>query len=105
MIALVIGTYNVEGFLWGGVRVANLVSTTLERNGVSMDSLHGILDFGCGSGRVMRRWAHLADRGLRGVDYNPYLVDWCQKTLPYARFDQNVLPEPLPLEDESVDLA
>lgn len=105
MIALVIGNYSIQAYLETGPGVADLFTRVLDANGVSIASLDGILDFGCGSGRVMRRWKDLARVGLAGVDYNPYLVEWCSQALPFASFQRNVLPEPLGFDDESFDLV
>jgi SAM-dependent methyltransferase len=105
MLGLVIGEYNPLTWLQGGVAVANSVGLTLTKNGVRMDSLDGIVDFGCGSGRVIRRWKAIDHVGLHGVDYNPYLVEWCRRTLPFATFERNRSMVPLSLEDESVDLV
>ena len=108
MIALVIGSYGVKGFLSGGIQVANLISTTLERNGLSMDTMSGILDFGCGSGASECAGGLVAEQTRaagRRIPQPQHLIEWCQKTLPHGRFDQNVFPDPLSLGDESVDLA
>jgi SAM-dependent methyltransferase len=105
MLALITGDYTIEPYFDGGRRVATLVEGLLTSNGVDMQSLRGLLDFGSGSGRVIRRWKDIAEVGLVGVDYNPYLVDWCRKALPFATFHQNTTGKRLPLEDESLDAA
>ena len=38
-----------------------------------------VLDFGCGCGRVMRRWADVSGPAFFGSDYNPNLINWCRE--------------------------
>jgi SAM-dependent methyltransferase len=85
--------------------VFTLVMRTLEANGIDVAALEGVLDFGCGSGRVLRNWKDLEGIGLAGVDYNPYLVEWSSRSLPFATFRRNVAGEPIAFEDASFDLA
>src|SRR5439155_979435 len=44
------------------------------------------------------------DAEMRGCDYNPYLIDWCRETLPWARFVVNERRPPLDFEDDQFDL-
>jgi SAM-dependent methyltransferase len=103
MLALVTGNYSIPNYLEGTRRVSGLITRTLEANGIEIGSLREILDFGCGSGRVIRRWKDLSGVRLFGVDYNPYLVEWCRTTLPFASFQSNSSMQPLDFADESLD--
>jgi SAM-dependent methyltransferase len=40
---------------------------------------------------------------LNGSDYNPKLIDWCARNLPFARFSFNEAEPPLPFEDGAFD--
>jgi ubiquinone/menaquinone biosynthesis C-methylase UbiE len=64
-----------------------------------------VLDFGCGCGRVMRRWAGITGPSFHGSDYNPNLIDWCRANLPFAHFEVNGLAPPLPYEDDQFELV
>jgi SAM-dependent methyltransferase len=104
LVVLVAGTADIQTFLEGGRQAASSIVAALERQGIEIDSLGAVLDFGCGCGRVIRRWHSLADVSVFGTDYSPALVDWCQQNLPFARFGTNQLAPPLAYSDDAFDL-
>jgi ubiquinone/menaquinone biosynthesis C-methylase UbiE len=95
---------DLADFFSVGYACANGVNKTMERVGVRLEDLGAILDFGCGCGRVIRHFQHLQGPRLYGCDYNPALVEWCQKHLQFAEFTVNQLRPPLPYSDEQFDL-
>lgn len=101
------GLTTARAYLHGGQRIAQVIEETLRQQGLEMESLSSILDFGCGSGRVIRRFHRLAGTGvsLNGCDYNPALIAWCKANLPFAAFDTNALAPPLPYESGQFDLV
>jgi SAM-dependent methyltransferase len=101
--SLVTGTEDVRWYAESGKYAARSIITTLERNLIPIDSLHTILDFGCGSGRVIRYWRHLKAE-VFGTDYNSESIEWCQQHLRFAKFSVNQLDPPLPYEDQKFDL-
>jgi SAM-dependent methyltransferase len=105
MVALTIGNRDVSGWLEGGQRVTKAIRKVLRANGIRVRPLLGILDFGCGCGRVIRHWMDVSETGLQGVDYNPYFVDWCSKTLTFAHFQRNGPDEPLGFNGDSFELV
>jgi SAM-dependent methyltransferase len=72
--------------------------------GVELDSLDAILDFGCGCGRVARHWAGLESTEIHGCDYNPRLVEWCRRNLPFVDARTNELEPPTPYQDMRFNL-
>jgi SAM-dependent methyltransferase len=68
----------------------------LAKNERPIESMSSILDFGCGCGRVARWWADLDDSELHACDYNPELVGWCDRELPFLEAKQSGLRPPLP---------
>lgn len=104
LMHLVAASEDVAWFLEGGRRAASALRNVLARQGVALESLGAILDFGCGSGRVLRHWHDLKGPDLHGTDYNPALIDWCAESLPFARFRVNGLDAGLSYEDETFDL-
>lgn len=79
----------------------------LEASGVDGGSLRSILDFGCGSGRLLAGW-HLLDPGrkLHGCDIRKELVEWASRSFPPGvEFVRNALEPPLPYADGFFDLA
>jgi SAM-dependent methyltransferase len=97
---------NVRDVLWyveGGKRGFQSISMALERNGVQLKDLSAVLDFGCGSGRVIRYWRNLPAK-VYGVDYNPRMIEWCRAKLKFAHFQTNRLEPPLGYPVQSFDL-
>jgi SAM-dependent methyltransferase len=78
----------------------------LEAAGIGIDAPRAILDFGCGTGRVLAGWyLHDPQRRLEGCDLNPELIDWARGHLPAAlRFEVNGMEPPLPYADQTLDL-
>jgi SAM-dependent methyltransferase len=65
-----------------------------------------ILDFGCGSGRVLRHFIDAAGEAeFWGCDINEACISWLRKHLqPPFRVFQNTEPPPLPFKDDYFDL-
>jgi SAM-dependent methyltransferase len=96
-------TFDLETYIRSGVEHASVLRGVLASQGIAVGSLRSILDFGCGCGRVLRRWHDEANVDLHGSDYNPRLIDWCRRSLPFADFRVNGLAPPLAYDDESFD--
>jgi len=105
LIVRVAGTADVDWFLEGGRLGAASVRGALQRQGVALDGLRAMLDFGCGCGRVTRNWAGLSGVEVAGTDLSRPAVDWCRRNLPFARFEENGLEPPLVFDEESFDLV
>jgi SAM-dependent methyltransferase len=97
-------TYVREWFFKTSTEGAATVRDLLKKNGISMESIRSLLDFGCGCGRVLRHWNSLPGTQVFGSDYNPELVEWCQKNLPFATCKTNQLEPPLDFSSGSLDL-
>jgi SAM-dependent methyltransferase len=83
-------------YLVGGREAADMIRALLLRNDRTMDG--AVLDFGCGSGRVIRHFrGHPGE--FVGSDYNPELIGWCQRNLKGFTFDLNQLDPPLHYRD------
>jgi SAM-dependent methyltransferase len=101
----VTGKARAGEFLEQSHRAEQTIRNAVQRAGRDLEDLDAILDFGCGCGRVMRRWAGLSGPSLYGSDYNPDLIDWCRKHLPFAEFGVNGLEPPLDYDDGQFDLV
>lgn len=99
----VAGTGDFDWFLEGGVRADAGIRAALSSHGIKPEQFDGILDFGCGCGRVTRRWAGIS--GVHGCDLNAEAVAWCRANLPFAQFATNGLEPPLRYADESFDFV
>jgi SAM-dependent methyltransferase len=103
-ITHVAGTSDVRHYLRSGRDALQAITDTLVRNGLDPTTLGDVLDFGCGSGRVLRHWERSEGMRLHGTDYNPRLISWCRRAYPFADFRVNELDGPAPYQDESFDL-
>jgi SAM-dependent methyltransferase len=99
------GTRDVEWFLRSGREFSAALQSALINAGRPIESFSRVLDFGCGSGRVMRHWATKKGPAFFGSDYNPRSVAWDKTNLTFAKFDQNSLNPPLPYERSLFDLC
>jgi SAM-dependent methyltransferase len=105
LIVRVAGTADVDWFLESGRLAAESVRASVERHGRRIAELDALLDFGCGCGRVTRRWASLEYTAVHGADANERAIAWCRANLPFARFTSNGLAPPLDYGDASFDLV
>ena len=88
-----------------GSLCARRIVESLNKADVEIDSFDAILDFGCGCGRTIRHFRTLGKAKLYGTDYNPTLIDWCHRNLPFGRFGLNQLHPPLVYPGEAFDLV
>lgn len=65
-----------------------------------------ILDWGCGTGRVLRHLPLFLDKtnSFYGTDYNKKYIKWCSKNLDGIHFKNNDLNPPLDFKDNSLDI-
>jgi SAM-dependent methyltransferase len=89
----------------GGALAASSIRKALRKANVRIEELDNILDFGCGSGRVIRHWRSLRSTQVYGTDYNPKLVEWCREHLRFAKFSANHLNPPLAYAESQFDLV
>lgn len=105
LMFLVQGTTSVQEFLTDGRGTAQAVLDVLRGSGIEIDKSMKVLDFGCGSGRVIRHLHSITGAQFSGSDYNPLLIGWCQKNLRFGQFDVNGVAPPLRYEDEQFDVV
>lgn len=105
LIFLVSGSTDISWFLRGGSLAETSIREALLASHQQIEDLGAILDFGCGCGRVLRRWRALARTNVYGTDHNPKLVDWCRTNLTFASVSENQLHPPLRYEEASFDLV
>ena len=83
---LVADHFMVVRSLRNGIRSAEQIRETLARNRLRIDDFPELLDFGCGSGRVLRNWRTLKTTCVYGTDYNSEMIRWCRTHLRFAHF-------------------
>jgi len=81
---------------YGGLETSQWIVDHFERYMTFKDK--SILDWGCGSGRVIRHLPNLinASNKIYGTDYNEKYIKWCQENITEIEFKQNKLNPPLP---------
>jgi SAM-dependent methyltransferase len=94
-----------EFYFATGYRDAWRLLTTLEQHSFDLANLRSALEFGCGSGRVLRHFRNISKLSLAGSDANPKPIEWARRNLPEIDFRINALEPPLPFADESFDLV
>jgi ubiquinone/menaquinone biosynthesis C-methylase UbiE/uncharacterized protein YbaR (Trm112 family) len=103
LVHLVVGTEDVEWYIKSGRTSADNIRRVLVKNSLALEKFRAVLDFGCGSGRIMRHWKDLAETELHGTDRNPALVAWCRQNLRFAQFAVNPLVGRLAYESAKFD--
>jgi len=98
---LVAGHYDVVKSLRNGRRTSETIRETLARADLNIEDFGAILDFGCGSGRVLRNWKSLRATRVYGADYNDEHIRWCRRHFRFAEFVRNDLQPPLPWDDKT----
>lgn len=91
-------------YFGSGYNEARAVLSTAEVHGLDLSKLKSVLEFGCGSARVLRHFRVISGLELTGTDANPKPIDWNRRHLPGINFQLNALQPPLPFPEESFDL-
>ncbi len=100
----VAGTGDLQWFLEGGRLAAQSLASILRKNEVEPASIHSLLDFGCGCGRVTRHLQEFPAAKIHGVDLHGNAIRWCARNLKQGEFAVNALAPPLAFKDRSFDL-
>jgi SAM-dependent methyltransferase len=93
-----------EWYFGSGFREAWAVLTMVEQYSYDLGSMRSVLEFDCGSARVLRHFRNIADLRLAETDANPSPIEWDCENLPGIDFYQNALVPPLAFDGESFDL-
>ena len=105
LAARVSGTTDREAFLASGRRSVDDIERALAVTGHSLDSFERILDFGCGSGRILVWLRELGKRAeLHGVDIDGRAIAWVSENLPWVTARVNQARPPLDVPDGFFDL-
>jgi len=94
-----------QSYFGSGYREAWTLLTILEQCGASVEAMRSILEFGCGSARVIRHFRHIDGLRLAGTDANAQAIEWDKKNLPGIEFNHNALQPPLAYADATFDLV
>lgn len=93
-----------EEFVTVGQGCAASLEQALARHHLSVIRFRRVLDFGCGSARVLRSYRSLFDAiEFHGTDVASSVIDWDRAHIDGARFHVNGDAPPLPFDDEYFD--
>lgn len=96
------GAFDAGSYLAVSERVAADVRELLHSVGCDLRSTQRVLDFGCGSGRLLRKLRDLPGE-LHGTDIDSEAIDWCRKHLPHVKSAVNGASPPTHYPDEFFD--
>ncbi len=93
-------------FVEGGRDAARQLASALESAGASLETIRALLDFGCGSGRVLPHMAALAPAArCYGCDVDGAAIVWAARHRPEFGWAASGSEPPLPFASESFDLV
>lgn len=106
LVFLTQGHYQTDEYQNGIIPAVLTMRSYLQKSGIDVGQIRNVLDFGCGSGRLLVGWHIIMPQiQLYGCDLNPQLIDWAQQHLPQA-IDcrlSNLNPT-LPYQDQQFDM-
>jgi len=95
----------IGNFLYGGYMVSEGLRRALDLIGRPLDTFERVLDFGCGSARVLRWFRDLSQTcRFSGTDINAEAIEWCTRHISFAEFSTNGPRPPLPFDNDTFDL-
>lgn len=99
------GNLSQKAFLNVGRQVANNIRNCIEDVGGDWLSYNDILDFGCGSARVIRYFlVEEMDKRFTAIDINQELIDWCAAHIDGVDWKLTPSNPPTEMADNSFDL-
>lgn len=107
VVHLTQGHEDVEGYRNSIIPGIRNMRRYLAACGIASDRFRRVLDFGCGSGRLMSGWLlEASDASLTGCDSSEALAGWARANLPSRlRIDHTAPLPPLPYADGEFDFA
>ena len=99
-----LGTGSIEGYLYGGFTVALGLRSALRLVDVPRTAIKRVLDFGCGSGRVVRWFQDwIPASRISAVDINEPALEWCRHSISGVEFKRAPIEPPLPYGPNEFD--
>ena len=106
LLQRVTASVDAGAFLAQGRQSALDLEAALATIGRTLDSFSGVLDFGCGSGRILLWLEGAAQRSrLHGTDIDAEAIRWATENIPWASFARNGVEPPLEYPDAHFDLV
>lgn len=100
------GSPELDSFLAVGRQCSQAIMATLKKHGVDMDSVHDVLDFGCGCGRTLIWFTPQSGRTrFHGTDIDGEAIGWAAENLKAFSFGVNSPLPPLGYGPGAFDLV
>jgi SAM-dependent methyltransferase len=100
------GAPGLAEFVAGGREAAHELALASTSAGAPLHQARGVLDFGCGSGRVLTHVAALAPQArCCGCDVDSVAIAWAARHKPELRWAVSDFVPPLPFASEQFDLV
>jgi SAM-dependent methyltransferase len=100
------GAVDQHTFAVSGMKTYGEFSEAIRRHWRESTPPKRLLDWGCGSGRVVYHFLRDPDRpSVTGSDVDAEAIAWCQKHLPAATFAANGMRPPLPFAADAFDVV
>lgn len=93
-----------DWYFSSGYQEAWAILSVVGEQGFDISSLSSVLEFGCGSSRVLRHFRNISGLRVVGTDANPRPIAWGRQNLPGIEFFENGLEPPLSFAGNSFDL-
>ena len=104
-ISRVIGVADSTSYLLGGAAIFKRFEQYIEQQfSLHFSDFEKILDWRCGSGRVLRHFNRVQGPEILGVDIDGDNMAWCNAHLPHAKFSEIPLTPPTLLPNDYFDL-
>jgi len=98
------GDLESQAFLNVGKAIATNIKNQLGRCGLKLEDFQRVLDFGCGSARVLRYFiTAYPDKNYTGIDIDEELIDWCKNNIDTVDWHQTPFLPPTELASSSFD--
>ena len=98
------GNLKFGAFLNVGKAIANNIKNQTRRCGIEFRDFQSVLDFGCGSARVMRYFINeYPDKNYTGIDIDEELIVWCKNNIENVTWHQTPPLPPTELASGSFD--
>ena len=107
LVFLTQGHTQTDEYQNGIIPAVLTMQSYLHKAGIDVEQIRNLLDFGCGSGRLLVGW-HMSTPQIRlhGCDVNAQLIQWAQQHLPQAIDCQlSNLNPPLPYQEQQFDFV
>jgi SAM-dependent methyltransferase len=100
-----VGGTSEASFLDCGASAYRLLDRLTRAVGTSLAKTSGVLDFGCGCGRVLRYLLNDADRlDAFGCDVDARMIGWNRANFPFGEFAVHRATPPIDVDDARFDL-